>query len=172
MEAEEILSLLLEMDELRPEARAYIQAVLQDTDSLEAQRQELESLVGPAIDGMHAIAFELYHHGHYEQAAVLYRLLSAKEPLNADFWMGLGASLQMNSKYEDALTPFAMAASIEIENPQPHLHAAECYFGMLDRKEGFEALGVADSFCTNRPEHQGIKQRIAVLREAWSNADL
>ncbi|HSX37873.1 MAG TPA: tetratricopeptide repeat protein [Chlamydiales bacterium] len=108
--------------------------------------------------------FSHYNSGNWLEAADVFRLLCARRPVDSRFWFGLGAALQEGGSYFDALHAWAMASLLKKEDPYPHFHAAECYFSLLDPKEGAKALHQA---ATRIEQNHPLEKKIAVLKEQW-----
>ncbi len=89
---------------------------------------------------LYSQAFALYSSHSFSEALHLFERLVQAQPLHIDHWIGHGACLQMERKYEKALHSWALAALIEGDNPLPHLRAAECLFSLGDGEEGMVAL--------------------------------
>lgn len=78
----------------------------------------------------YSYAFAHYQSGHSKEAIEAFHVLCARRPLESRFWFGLGASLQEERKYQDALHAWAMTALLNPDDPYPHFHAAECYLSL------------------------------------------
>lgn len=114
----------------------------------------------------YALAYDLYQNGHYEKANKLFTLLTLANPKEKKFWMGTAASLQSLGQYDIAITNYAMAASIDMNDPWPHHHAAECYIALNKTAEAKNALNEAERLLGNSNEQ--LKQQIKTMRQAWN----
>ena len=121
-------------------------------------------------DDIYAYAYEFYAHGHYEEAKSLFSLLVVKETKNVSYWMGLGACLQMQKKYKEALEAYAAAALLETteKNPLPHFYAAECFIALNDVTSALQALNSASIIATKDEKYEPLTIQINLIKNAWS----
>src|SRR5262249_44681791 len=107
--------------------------------------------------------------GKYGEATALFRTLTVESPRGRKFWMGLGASLQMDKNYQDALYAYELAALLNPDDPQVHIRAADCFFTQGLAKEGLLALDCAEPSLKTFPTEtqQSYKTHISLLRQAW-----
>lgn len=116
-------------------------------------------------DAFYAAAYAQYQANRNEDAAEIFSVLCARQPLEARYWFGLGASLQASSKHEKALHAWAMAALIRFDDPYPHFHAAECSYSLGKMQDALLALQEAKRRIHD-PSHE-LNGPIAVLEEQW-----
>ncbi len=104
----------------------------------------MENLSENAIEGLYNTAYTFFRQGKYERATHFFRLLSIAAPEESRSWFGLASSLQMETKYREALEAFVLAdAYHEGEDPRIPFHAAECYMSRGEEKQAQKALQVA-----------------------------
>ena len=122
-------------------------------------------------DVIYAYAYEFYSHGHYEEAQSLFSLLVVKETKNINHWLGLGACMQMQKKYEKALEAYAAAALLEVDeiNPYPHFHAAECFIALDDITSALQALESASTIANKDSKYEQLSHQINLIKNAWSS---
>ncbi|MDR1254477.1 MAG: tetratricopeptide repeat protein [Puniceicoccales bacterium] len=79
---------------------------------------------------MYAIAYDLYDNNKYEKAVNIFNMLCLYDPLNTDYWQGLGATQKLLKKYE--LAALAYSTLIQLRNTQMayYLDLAECLLQM------------------------------------------
>ena len=87
-------------------------------------------------------ASDLYEAGHYDKATPLFQTVATFCPLEYKNWFGLGACLQMEARYEEALTAWSVAASMQ-EEADPYVHAAECFLSLQQKDQALNALSIA-----------------------------
>lgn len=129
----------------------------------------LEAKKAPPIDAeaFYAKAYAHYQANQTAEAAEIFTILCARQPMDARFWFGLGASLQGSMKYEQALYAWAMAALLDPENPYPHFYAAECSDSLQQTSDASRALQEA-KLRIKDPQHP-LYAPIASLEEQWRN---
>lgn len=122
----------------------------------------------PPLDqeSFYAHGYALYHSGNVKDAIEVFKVLCARDPLEERFWFALGACLQENKEYFEALHAWAMVATLNRTNPYPHFHAAECAFSMNQMGDAHKALSEAKMRFGIEDEHP-LKNAIAFLEERW-----
>lgn len=122
------------------------------------------------VKEIYRTAHQLYRNGCFADAESLFRLLTTCDPKNLAFWMGLGASLQMQKKYKDAVDTYGAAALLDEEelDPYSHFHAAECLFALQENKRALIALASAKTVASKSKSHAALLKQIALFQECWS----
>jgi type III secretion system low calcium response chaperone LcrH/SycD len=110
-------------------------------------------------------AFTFYQQKSFEQAVHLFTQLCMANPFQEAFWRGLASSLQMLSKWKDALHAWCISALLADQDPMPHFHAAECFFSMNDREEASKAILQAEKRLDSLANSEMIKTKISLLKE-------
>ena len=64
----------------------------------------------------------------------------------------MGAVLQLKKQYQGAITAYAYASFLDIHNPKPQYHAAECYLALGDRVNAASALAALERFAPDDAE--------------------
>jgi secretion system chaperone SscA len=120
------------------------------------------------IQEMHGLAYLHYQKKNYFESGNVYRLLAIARPSEAKYWKGLGACLQLQQQYQEALDCYLSAQILNKKAPDPHLylHAADCYFGMNQIKSGLNALAAAQARAKELNDGPIIKH-VKLMREFW-----
>jgi type III secretion system low calcium response chaperone LcrH/SycD len=119
------------------------------------------------ISEIHATAYHLYRHGHYQDAATFFRFLVMFQPNDAKFWTGLGASMQMQNDYQEALHCYQYAISIEgQQNCLLHAYAADCYFALDIIGAGLNSLNICEKEA-KKSGHQSALSHVAFMKQRW-----
>lgn len=121
-----------------------------------------------SAETLYHFAYMQYKQGKYQEATGLFRLLTVSNPKNKKYWMGLGASLQMEKEYDQAIAAYELAVAIDPSDPLVHLQAADCFFAQEKQKEGLFALDCAERALQQLPEKdKNLMSRIDWMRQAW-----
>jgi type III secretion system low calcium response chaperone LcrH/SycD len=128
--------------------------------------QDSDALTNVAAEQFYSFAFAQYQCGDLKKAAETFHVLCARRPLESRFWFGLGATLQEDRYYKEALNAWAMAAILDKDNPYPHFHAAECACSISNLDDAKHALREAGTRIAHDEDHP-LKERIPLLQEAW-----
>jgi len=126
------------------------------------------SLSKNTCEDLYSIGYHYYKNGKYSEAAGCFSLLVIADSNSSKYWMSFGASQMMMGNYQEALTSFALASEIDVQNPQPHFNAAECFFALNRKEEGLQALKNAEKLAKAKDENQELLSRIIALRLTWS----
>ena len=114
--------------------------------------KELKGISNAELEAVYSLAFGYYQTGKYDEAAKLFQFLVLFDHLNAKFWMGMGAVQQVKKDFKGAIASYAYASFLDLENPKPQLHAAECYLAMGDKANAESALAALDEYCPKDTE--------------------
>ncbi len=92
------------------------------------------------VEGLYALARNLYVSGNYKDAQTVFQSLCVCEPREYRFWMGLAGSRQGNKDLEKAFEAYQMAAvATDLKNAEPLVYAARCLI-QLERKDDARAV--------------------------------
>ena len=125
-------------------ARTYIQldSITKATVSLHA-----EGISNDELEAVYSLAFGYYKTGRYDDASKLFQFLVLFDHLNAKFWFGMGAVQQVKKDYKNAVTSYAYCSFLDLSNPKPQFHAAECYLALGDKANAASALEALNEYC-------------------------
>lgn len=116
---------------------------------------------------MYALATQAYEGGDYLSALSLFRLLTLQQMNDRDYWMGLGASLQMARHYDEALMAYHYAAHLNDEDPYLFYQCAQCHEALGNLDKGYEALVLAIDRGDRRTEWKELTQQLKQLQLHW-----
>ena len=102
--------------------------------------QELLNISDSALSVMFVGAHLLQTASKYDQAAKAFQALTLLHPKIGDFWIGLGAALEMQDKKEEALDAFRAAAILEPSNAAGYQQAAILAYELDDYKGACEII--------------------------------
>ncbi|MBA3723124.1 MAG: tetratricopeptide repeat protein [Parachlamydiaceae bacterium] len=122
---------------------------------------------------LYAIAYGFYQDQEYQKSIDSFRLLTALKPFEQKYWKGLGASLQMNEDYEQAIESYFCAQILSKSKADPYLYvyASDCYFTLGQIQDGLKALEGAKLSASEQKNAQVLKH-VAIMRERWSNKNI
>lgn len=122
------------------------------------------------IEEIYALAYVLYQKQQYQESSHLFRLLVIACPFKAKFWKGLGACLQMQKDYEEALDCYCCCAQFSHrDQPDPYLYVqtADCYFALKQIDTGLKALEAA-RLNAKKTQDMRVLQHVALMQQMWS----
>jgi hypothetical protein len=66
--------------------------------------------------------------------------------------MGVGAVRQVRKDYSGAVQAYGYASFLDLSNPKPQLHAAECFLAVGDKRNAASSLEALEEFCPRETE--------------------
>ena len=112
-----------------------------------ATMKELKGISNDEMEAVYSLAFNFYRTGKYDDAEKLFNFLALFDHLNAKFWFGVGAVRQAKKNYKMAVEAYAFASFLDITNPKPQYHAAECFLAMGDKRNAASCLEALNAYC-------------------------
>ena len=109
--------------------------------------KELKGITNDEMEAVYSLAFNYYRTGKFEEAEKLFNFLALFDHLNPKFWMGVGAVRQVKKDFPGAVQAYGYASFLDLKNPKPQLHAAECFLAMGDKRNAASSLEALDHFC-------------------------
>ena len=114
--------------------------------------KELKGIKNEELEAVYSLAFNYYRSGKYDEAEKLFNFLALFDHLNQKFWMGVGAVRQVKKDYAGAVQAYGYASFLDLHNPKPQIHAAECFLAMGDKRNAASSLEALDMFCPKDTE--------------------
>ena len=79
----------------------------------------------------------------------------------------LGAVQQAQKDYQKAIASYGYSSFLDLENPKPQLHAAECYLALGDKGNAASAIMALEHYCpANTDLGREYRAKAAELRKA------
>lgn len=125
--------------------------------------KDVKGLDDAQMETLYALGFNLYQAGKSEDAEKVFRLLTLLDYSVLKYWLGFGASMQAQKKFDEAAQAYAMATILDIHDPRSQYHAAECFIAMGDKVKAGQAL---DTLELGAPQDSEYRAKAAVLRKA------
>lgn len=98
-----------------------------------------------SLTQLHQKALDHYQHDESSEAAFIFGMLLASDPFVYEYWIGLGACRQKLQEYSKALQAYAIASLLDDETPEPHYHAAQCFYMQNQKEEANKAINLAEA---------------------------
>ena len=134
--------------------------------SKKAQRKRLEALRDNPDTAWRVSKRKLELTKYYDEAYKLFQFLVLFDHLNAKYWMGLGAVQQVLKDYQSAVVSYGYCSFLNLENPKPQLHAAECFLALGDKVNAASSLEALNEYCpTDTDIGREYRAKAAKLRE-------
>lgn len=117
------------------------------------------------MEALYAVTYNVYQSGKYVDAVKLFGVLSVLDPTDYRFVFGGASSLQMMGEYLMAGMYFQLAAGLDMENPAPMLHSAECFLALKDKEGAKAALRQTVERAGDNAEYAPVRQKAEVMLE-------
>ena len=108
--------------------------------------RELKGITDAEMEAVYSLGFNFYRTGNIENAEKVFKFLVLFDHFEPKYWIGMGAVLQVKKMYDGAITAYAYASFLDIHDPKPQYHAAECYLAKGDRANAASALAALERF--------------------------
>lgn len=146
--------------------------MIESVDQFQEQLAKGEVLTLPQLapenlEELYTYAYNYYESGKLSQAINIFRYLTLFEMQRLRNWMGLGAALQMDRQYENALEAYRYALLIESDDPYLYIHAADCYFGLDQVDEGVKAIGFAKVVAERDESYAKLLPQLETILQRW-----
>ena len=158
-EGKEIVKKLAEMrgeavDELSAKigseaADLFVRMLEEGTLTLKAAK----GITTEEMDAVYSLAHDFYRTGRYQDAETLFKFLTVYDHLNPRYWMGLGATRQVQRRFDEAIKAYALVSvTLDVKNVKAPYYAAECFLAKGDREGARKALEHVKHFCDAKTE--------------------
>ncbi|MBO6168087.1 MAG: SycD/LcrH family type III secretion system chaperone [Kiritimatiellae bacterium] len=128
--------------------------------------KQLKGVSNAELEAVYSLAFGYYQTGKVDEASQLFRFLVLFDHLNAKYWFGLGAVQQLAKDFQGATTSYGYCSFLELENPKPQYHAAECFLALGDKRNAASCLEALNEYCpANTDIGREYRAKAAELRK-------
>ena len=105
--------------------------------------QDFTQLTEESMEVIYMAGYNQYNAGRYQDAEKIFQLLSVLNHFENKYWMALGASREMQKKYEEALKAYTYLGLQDLHAPVAPFHAAKCFIAIGKVAEAESALRAA-----------------------------
>ena len=112
-----------------------------------ATMRELKGITKAEMEAVYSVGFNMYRTGRYDDAEKIFRFLVLFDHLEPKYWLGVGAVQQVRKDYEGAIASYGYSSFLDLSNPKPQLHAAECFLALGDKVNAASSLMALDKYC-------------------------
>lgn len=118
-------------------------------------------------EAMYALGHSHYSQERYLDAAKCFGFLVAHNALEPRFMNAFASCMQMLKQYEDAIQYYSTASVLDLEDPLPTFHTAECFMALAMPAQACEALALVIAQC-DAPPWAELRQRAQTLLDLLS----
>ena len=113
-------------------------------------------------EAVYALGHNFYSQARYLDALKAFSFLVMNNPLERRFSNAMASSLQMLKQYDNAIGFYSLASFMDIADPRPTFHTAECMIALKRMDQAVEALEIVIDQ-SNTPEFEALKTRAEAL---------
>ncbi|HHE0545041.1 TPA: SycD/LcrH family type III secretion system chaperone VcrH [Vibrio parahaemolyticus] len=129
----------------------------------------LHDVSADTLEHIYAVGYNFFQSGKIEQAAKVFQLLSMLDHYQARFFIGLGAARQELGEYLQAIDAYSYAALVDINDPRPPFHSAECHLKLEQLTEAESGFYSAKEMSAGKSQYADLHQRAGIMLEAVRN---
>ena len=132
-----------------------------DIDTQLANKKLMQDILGFTGDDVsklfdQAMGFLSQH--RYDEAISAFRLLTRINPFISDFWLGWGYALQSQGAYQEALSQYLVAETMDPERIDTYEYAIELCLEMHDFLQAKAVLAEGYAYVTRHHGKSGARQ--------------
>ena len=132
-----------------------------------ATMRELKGITKAEMEAVYSVGFNMYRTGRYDDAEKIFRFLVLFDHLEPKYWLGVGAVQQVRKDYQGAIASYGYSSFLDLSNPKPQLHAAECFLALGDKVNAASSLMALDKYCPpeSTPISREYRAKAAEMRK-------
>jgi len=150
---------MTEQHAVKDETESSIDQILEHFLTSGGVFKDAHGITDEEIEAIYSVAYNLYENGKYDDALQVFKFLCFFDHLEKKYWLGLGAVHQMLKQYDDAVNAYSMAAMLDIDDPAPASHAADCLLLAGKKEEAESALNFVLEFAPENEQGKPFRQR-------------
>jgi type III secretion system low calcium response chaperone LcrH/SycD len=116
---------------------------------------------------LYALGHGLYSQARYFDAFKVFGFLVAHNHLEPKYMIAFASSMQMLKKFEDALIYYSLASVMDMSDPRPTFHSAECLLALGRSDEAIEGFNLVVKQ-TKDEQYPELKARAQTLLDLIS----
>lgn len=121
-------------------------------------------------EALYTLGHNLYSQSRYPDAVRVFSFLVLHNHLEPRYMNAYASSLQMAGRHAEAIKFYSIASMMDMSDPVPTFHTAECLLALGMATEAKEALGFVLSQ-SNAPRHAELKTRAQAMLALLDPAD-
>ncbi len=114
-------------------------------------------------EALYALGHNLYSQSRYQDAVRVFGFLVMQNHLEPRYMNAYASSLQMVGSYQEAIKLYSIASLMDMSDPLPTFHTAECMLALNLVTEAKEALAFVLSQ-SNAPQYAELKIRALAMQ--------
>lgn len=123
--------------------------------------KDVKGLTTEDCEAIYSVGLNAYKVGSYEDADTVFRYLVFVDHMCAKYWIALGAVQQVRRDFRKAVASYGYASFLDLENPKPQYHAAECLLALGDKESAKSALAALDMYAPKGSPYREKAKKLA-----------
>ena len=111
-----------------------------------ATLKEVRGITNDELEAVYSLGFGYYTTGKFAEAQKLFEFLVLFDHLNTKYWFALGAVQQAQKQFQKAIASYGYSSFLDLENPKPQYHAAECFLALGDKTNAASAIMALEQY--------------------------
>lgn len=128
--------------------------------------RDLKGITDGEMEAIYSLGFNFYNTGRIDDAEKVFKFLVMFDHMNPKYWIGMGAIQQVKRNFAGAVTSYGFASFLDLRDPKPQFHAAECYVALGDKENALSALAALKEFSPKETERGRLYREKAESLEA------
>jgi type III secretion system low calcium response chaperone LcrH/SycD len=120
-------------------------------------------------EALYGVGYTFYNQAKYKEAMRIFAYLLTTNHLDRRYYQGFAACLQMQRRHADALKYFGIASMLDLTDPEPVMHSAECYLALGDRAQARLSLEYALTQARGHVTHGRFVDRLEAMLSFLDN---
>lgn len=139
-----------------------------DIDTILSKNKIVQDLLGFSGDSLGklfetAIAFLRQH--RFDEAVQGFQLLSRVNPFVSDFWLGLGLAHQGQGSFEQALSAYLVAETMDPMRPDLYAYAIDCCLEMRNIPQAQAIVNLGTFYANKQKRNEEGKILLTTIKE-------
>ncbi len=119
-------------------------------------------------EAVYALGHGFYRQARYLDALKAFTFLTMHQPIEPRFFRAQASCLQMLEQYEQAISFYSTASVLDLTDPRPYFHTAECLIALGHKEAATDALQLAIKHCIS-VDKKPLKDQASALLELLNN---
>jgi len=127
--------------------------------------QDVLGISGERLTSLFQTAYGLLQEHRYDDAIKGFEFLTRLNPFIPDFWIGLGLSYEMFEKFDEALSSFFTAQTMDPSRPEPYEHAVGCCISLKNTVQAEVVVRLALEYVKKHPRGAATKELLPAIEK-------
>ena len=115
------------------------------------------------FEALYTLGYNLYNQGKFAEAMQAFGFLLMHDQLERRYYKAFGSCLQMLKRYEEAVRNYSMASVLDLTDPEPTFHTAECMVALGMPTEAMEALDLVVRQTHDKADYKVMHERAQAM---------